>query len=126
MMAENARHLKEESALHVTRESVWSSQCVLLAYTSDGEWLARETREQDVMAWHSLGWYLANVTCDRMVCSEIDAVGLLRVLVPLRRENALAAYCLKALSDPTNTGKKINESKLTPAGSSRRKGLLSH
>src|SRR4051794_18179272 len=86
------------------------SEAVLLGNSSKTERLTREAPTKNVMLRNVRNSYRVNISVRFM--SKVCFVGGLRILVPIRRENAFASCFLKSNSKTANAAKKIDETEL--------------
>ncbi len=98
------------------RETVLTSKGILLADTSDGEWLTGKSGQQHIMFWDFINRDLRDVTGKPMIVTimKVGTVGLLCHFIPLTGENATPPDGLKSASQSADPGKQVNESKVSP------------
>ena len=99
MMSHDPHNVMEQSALR------WVIKT--LSLPNRAEWLAWKACQKDVELWDVSFVNLCDVTVWDF--TKVCFVGLLGVLVPLGRKDALPIGLLKCEPHPTDTGEKVNE-----------------
>ncbi|MPM87096.1 hypothetical protein SDC9_134189 [bioreactor metagenome] len=86
-----------------------AAEGVLFRNAGNGEGLAREAGEQQVVVGDVGGVDLRDVAVDGVAAGVVFGIGLLRVVVPFAGEYALAAQLLEGHADASDAGKEVDE-----------------
>lgn len=106
---QDAQHVEKQRTLGFIEEAVRASKRVLLGYTSDREWLARETGHKNIVIRDILWVYLTDISRDWAIVREVGMIGLLGETVPFRCEDTTAPCPFHGSSQATDPRKEINE-----------------
>ena len=112
-MGDDPRHIEEQRALGFVLKSVRTAERVLLGNAGDRERLTGEAGQQNVMRRDILNGDFGDVAVDFVVVvGEVRGVGLLAVLVPLGRKDALAADGLEAPPQSADAGEQVDKGEI--------------
>jgi hypothetical protein len=112
VMPNDAGHLVKQGSLSLAGETMGPPERVLLRDAGYRERLAREPRQQDIVAWDAFGREVPNIPGNLVaVAGKISSVGQGRVAVPFAGNNASSANGFKTPPEPADAREKIDKSK---------------
>lgn len=112
MSADNVRHIEEKGSLRFVLESGFTAKTVFFGHAGNRERLARESGAKHVEMRRDIGFcFLFGDVAKRHV-TKVGHIGFLRILVPFRRENALASLSLHGQAEAANSGEQVYKCKL--------------
>ena len=104
MSADNVSHIEEKGSLRFVLESGFTAKTVFFGHAGNRERLARESGAKHVEMRRDIGFCSLFGDVAKRHVTKVGHIGFLRILVPFRRENALASLSLHGQAEAAHSG----------------------
>lgn len=112
MSADNVSHIEEKGSLRFVLESGFTAKTVFFGHAGNRERLARESGAKHVEMRRDIGFCSLFGDVAKRHVTKVGHIGFLRILVPFRRENALASLSLHGQAEAAHSGEQVYKCKL--------------